>query len=241
MVAPSAPASTEPRTRILDAALTLMSEQGSAGASMRQLAAACGLNVATIYHYFPSKADLLHSVIAERRYGERLAAEAPAIDPRLAPRPRLAALLEWLWANALDEEAVWRLVVGESIRGERAAAASAATLVDALAAALETWLVDGFPELTGHPGAVARVIRGQVLALVVEHLALGVVTPAVARRRAEELAAIVFPQPHRAPLTDDDASGMDRGSDDSDAVTVNPGATSDLTHTFAADPDHFAN
>ena len=47
----------DPRTRILDAALALMSEQGSAGASMRQLAAACGLNVATIYHYFPSKAD----------------------------------------------------------------------------------------------------------------------------------------------------------------------------------------
>ena len=42
------------RGRILDAALRLMAEQGSVGASMRQLAAACDLNVATIYHYFPS-------------------------------------------------------------------------------------------------------------------------------------------------------------------------------------------
>ena len=40
---------------------TLVSERGAAGTSMRRLAAACGLNVATIYHYFPSKADLLRA------------------------------------------------------------------------------------------------------------------------------------------------------------------------------------
>ncbi len=38
------------------------------------------------------------------------------------------------------------------------------------------------------------LIRGQVFALVVEHLALGAVTPRRARARAEELAAIVFPR-----------------------------------------------
>lgn len=194
MAAFTAPApSTGARTRILDAALALMSEQGSAGASMRQLAATCGLNVATIYHYFPSKADLLRSVIEERRYGERLVDDAPAIDASLPPRARLAALLEWLWANALDEEAVWRLLIGESIRGEEAAAATATLVVDALAAALEMWLADGFPELDGDRAALARIIRGQVFAFVVEHLALGAVTPQVARRRADELAALVFP------------------------------------------------
>ncbi len=186
-------ASSDPRTRILDAALTLMSEQGSAGASMRQLATACGLNVATLYHYFPSKADLLHSVMEERRYGERLSVDAPPLDATLPPRERLATLLEWLWANALDEEAVWRLLIGESIRGETEAAWSAAVLVDALAIALEAWLADGFPEVMGERPALARVIRGHVFALVVEHLALGAVSPVVARERAEELAAVVFP------------------------------------------------
>ena len=83
--------------------------------------------------------------------------------------------------------------VGEALRGEEAATTSASDLVDALAATLEGWLADGFPELTGDLGALARVIRGQVFALVVEHLALGAVTPAVARARAEELAVIVFP------------------------------------------------
>ena len=47
------------RERILDAALLLMSDRGAGSTSMRQLAKACDLNVASIYHYFPSKADLL--------------------------------------------------------------------------------------------------------------------------------------------------------------------------------------
>jgi AcrR family transcriptional regulator len=180
------------RTRILDAALALMSEQGSAGASMRQLAAASGLNVATIYHYFPSKADVLRAVLDERRYGERLSTDAPELDLALPPRDRLVALVGWLWANALEEEAVFRLLVGEALRGEEAATTTAAELVDALAASIEAWLVDGFPELTVDPALLARVLRGQVFALVVEHLALGGVTPRVARRRAQELAAVIF-------------------------------------------------
>ena len=62
-------------------------------------------------------------------------------------------------------------------------------MVDALAGALTTWLDEGFPELTLDRVALARVVRGQVFALVVEHLALAPVTPADARQRAEELAA----------------------------------------------------
>jgi AcrR family transcriptional regulator len=186
-------ASTDPRTRILDAALALMSEQGSAGASMRQIAAACGLNVATIYHYFPSKADILRSVMEERRYGERLGVEVPELDPALAPRERLVRLLVWLWSNARDEETVWRLLIGEALRREATATSSAAEVVVALEATLETWVRTGFPELAGDPAALARVVRGQVFSLVVEHLALGEVSDAAARARADELAGLVFP------------------------------------------------
>jgi AcrR family transcriptional regulator len=183
----------DPRTRILDAALALMSLRGSSGVSMRQLAAACGLNVATIYHYFPSKADLLRSVTEERRYGERLGTDAPTLDPAAPARERLVGLIEWLWDNALGEEAVWRLLVGEALRGEEAATPRANAVVGALAASLESWLAQGFPELHGDVGPLARVIRGQVFSLVVEHLALGEVSPAAARVRAEELAGFVFP------------------------------------------------
>jgi AcrR family transcriptional regulator len=181
------------RGRILDAALRLMAEQGSVGASMRQLAAACELNVATIYHYFPSKADLLESVVRERRYGERLEVDQPPLDPTLSPRQRLVELLDWLWANALEEQAVWRLLIGEAVRGEAAATTAAAEVVDLLGTTLEGWLTTGFPEITGDRAALARVVRGQVFALVVEHLALGDVTRATARARAEELAGVLLP------------------------------------------------
>ena len=183
----------DPRTRILDAALALMSEQGSAGASMRQLAAACGLNVATIYHYFPSKADILRSVMEERRYGERLGVEVPELDPTIPPRERLVRLLAWLWSNARGEETVWRLLIGEALRREEHATSSATEVVDALEVTLEGWIRDGFPELDGAPAALARVVRGQVFSLVVEHLALGEVSDADARARADELAGLVFP------------------------------------------------
>jgi len=181
------------RGRILDAALRLMSQQGSVGASMRQLAAACDLNVATIYHYFPSKAELLESVVRERRYGERLEGDQPPLDPDLPPAERLVALLDWLWSNALEEEAVWRLLIGEAVRGEAAATTAAAQVVELLGTTLEVWLTSGFPELSGDRAALARVVRGQVFALVVEHLALGGVTVEVARARTEELASVLFP------------------------------------------------
>ena len=181
------------RGRILDEALRLMAEQGSVGASMRQLAAACDLNVATLYHYFPSKADLLQSVVRERRYGERLELDQPPLDPAAPPRERLVALLDWLWANALEEQAVWRLLIGEAVRSEAAATVAAAEVVELLGSTLADWLTTGFPELTGDRAALARVIRGQVFALVVEHLALGGVSRDVARARADELAGLLFP------------------------------------------------
>ena len=63
-----------------------MSELGAAGTSMRRLASACGLNVATIYHYFPSKADLLRALVEEQRYGERMATDDPPLATDLRRR-----------------------------------------------------------------------------------------------------------------------------------------------------------
>ena len=181
------------RARILDSALGLISERGAAGTSMRRLADDCGLNVATLYHYFPSKADLVRAVIAERRYGERLAAEQPPIDPDLPPGERLEALVRWLWAATLAEQTVLRLVIGEGLRGDTGAQSSAQTLVAALDGGLATWLADGFPELADRglsPKVAARLVRRHLLALVAEQLAAGHTDPDAA---AAELAAALFP------------------------------------------------
>jgi AcrR family transcriptional regulator len=65
------------RRRILDIALALMSQRGVDGTSMRDLASAAGLNVASLYHYFPSKRELLESVLVEHGFLP-LAVTAPA-------------------------------------------------------------------------------------------------------------------------------------------------------------------
>jgi AcrR family transcriptional regulator len=168
------------RSRILDAALGLVSELGAAGTSMRRLASACGLNVATIYHYFPSKADLLRALIEERRYGERMASDEPPMDPALAPRARLAALVAWVAERTLEEEAtVLRLIVGEGLRGDPTAQMSATELVGALDEVAARWVA----------AVVGRLVRVTLLAIVTEQLATGSTDiPA----RADDLAAVVF-------------------------------------------------
>ncbi len=67
------------REHILRTALSLMSQQGVDGTSMRSLAAATGLNVATLYHYFPSKRDLLVAVLEERGFLDTPGVATPAL------------------------------------------------------------------------------------------------------------------------------------------------------------------
>ena len=159
---------------------------------MRRLAAACGLNVATIYHYFPSKADLLRALI-ERRYGERMAAEDPPADPGLAParssRPYSAG-----WRTARSGRRRSSLL-GEGLHGNPTARQSARALADTLDPALAAWLADGFPELTVPPAVAAWLVRGALLALVTEHLATG---RAGAAAPAHDLAAALFDPRGRA-------------------------------------------
>ena len=186
------PALPGARSRILDSALGLMSERGAAGTSMRSLAGACGLNVATIYHYFPSKADVLRAVIEERRYGERMAAEDPPLDSSLPAGERLAALLRWLWAGTLTEQSVLRLIIGEGLRGDAGAQESARGLVAQLDRGLAGWMADGFPELRERaidPAVAGRLVRRHLLALVAEHLAAG---DADGDAAAAELATALF-------------------------------------------------
>jgi AcrR family transcriptional regulator len=182
------------RTRILDAALTLVSEQGAAGTSMRRLANACGLNVATIYHYFPSKADLLRALIEERRYGERMAADDPPADPALGAHERFAVFFGWVVAQTLQEEAVLRLLLGEGLHGNETARQSARDLLAALDGTVAGWLTDAFPELTpAVPAPVAaRLVRRALLSLVTEHLATGA---ADAASYGDDLATILFGAP----------------------------------------------
>lgn len=180
-----------PRSRILDAALALVSELGAAGTSMRRLASECDLNVATIYHYFPSKADLLRALIEERRYGERMATDDPPFATELGAHERFVEFFAWVVARTLEEETILRLLVGEGLHGNEIARQSARELLAALDATGAGWLEAGFPELSPAtpPPVAARLMRGALLGLVTEHLATG---DAAVASYGDDLAAALF-------------------------------------------------
>lgn len=180
------------RERILDVALGLMAEAGVHAMSMRKLASACELNVATLYHYFPSKADLLRQVIAHQEYEAQLA-QSPSVDPALPPEQRLAALLRWIWSEMATQDDMWRLLLGESLRGRPEALESAADLSATFEDALRRWLDQLLPDVPGDRVAFARVLRGLVYGFFVENLPL----PAADRmhfldKRADEIARVVL-------------------------------------------------
>lgn len=190
----SPPAAVDQRARILEVALKLMGERGVHAMSMRSLASHCGLNVATLYHYFASKDEILAGVIEHRDY-ESLLATAPPIDLDAPPRQRLAALLGWIWTGMGEHDDLWRLLLGESLRGNDSVLAEAAELSATFEAALHRWLregfADAFDDLAGGSRTTARVLRGVIYGFFVENLPL----PAADReaflaRRAEEVAAV---------------------------------------------------
>lgn len=210
----SAPAGRAKRSQILAAATELIATHGVEGMTMRQLAGACGLNIATLYHYVGSKSDLLGAIVDERHYDTGLRDLALPVDAALPPRPRLAAFFVQLAIQALGELRLWRLLIGESLRDDAVALAEARRLSVALEEAVDRWLGTLFPELgaaqedsdparaTDEPvaperAAVTSVVTGQLLAVFLEEMLLddGDRAASAARvdRRAAATAAVVFP------------------------------------------------
>jgi AcrR family transcriptional regulator len=183
------------RQHILDTALSLMAQRGVAGMSMRDLASATGLNVASLYHYFPSKQDLLVAVLAERGFLDELAITTPTPGDR-TPRIELADLLNEILQSMLEVEDFIRLMLGEVMRNDETALSVGHELIAGTQDSLEHWIADDQPELARDPGAdaVARMLRATLIGLFFEHVAgvLGGEDPSAAlRERANEVAAIL--------------------------------------------------
>ena len=89
------------RARVLDLACAAFAEVGYPAASMADLAQACGLSKATLYHYFPSKAALLFESLDA--YTRQLRAQVDAVRAQgLDPRAELAALIRTLVVSYRD-------------------------------------------------------------------------------------------------------------------------------------------
>jgi AcrR family transcriptional regulator len=79
------------RERIVDAAVDLFWTRGFGGAGLRDIADLASINVASIYHYFPSKQDLLVAII-EQTYEQCLEQAEQALAEAEGPAQALVAL-----------------------------------------------------------------------------------------------------------------------------------------------------
>jgi AcrR family transcriptional regulator len=81
-----------PAELIVEAATRLFAERGFPGASMSDLAHACGISKALVYHYYTNKEALLFDIT--ERYMARLVALCAEIDARrLPPAEHLRSLI----------------------------------------------------------------------------------------------------------------------------------------------------
>ena len=187
------------RRRILQIALSLMAQRGVDGTSMRDLASAAGLNVASLYHYFPSKRDLLEAVLVEHGF---LPVHTPRPDPREYENidSPLAQLLADILVSMFEVEDFVRLMVGEAIRAETTARAVGLDLFTSFQSSIEDWIMKHRPDLAerGGAAAVARMLSAMVVGTFVQHAAgaLGDDSGdlvALSMQRAREAAEILRP------------------------------------------------
>ena len=187
------------RRRILKIALTLMAQRGVDGTSMRDLASAAGLNVASLYHYFPSKRDLLEAVLVEQGF---LPLQAPPaeLDGRGTSEVSLAQLLADILVSMFEVEDFVRLMVGEAMRGESIARAVGLDLFTSFQEHFEKWITKNRPDLVERSGAaeVSRLLSSMVVGVFILH-ASGVIggerddLTALSLQRAGEAADILRP------------------------------------------------
>lgn len=180
------------RDRILEATLALMARGGSHGTSMRAVAAACGINVATLYHYFPGKQDLLQAAIAHRRSAD-LELPASPFPEGLAGtvEERLAALLDHVFVDMTRDEDLWRALIADAIHGDEDVLRPLLETANAFELALGDWLRTLCPDAPGlHDPAVVRAIRNAAIGVLVEHLPQTEGRRAALEGRARELAHV---------------------------------------------------
>ena len=136
------------RDAIVDHAARLFARRGFASTSVADLAAACATSKSLIYHYYPSKEDILHAVMAGH-LDQLLQDVADALAAAPDPRGRLRALVHGFmghYVGAADRQKVLLNELDSLPADKRAAVvAKQRTIVDTVQRLLA--------EIDGGPGA----------------------------------------------------------------------------------------
>lgn len=100
------------RAAIVESAAALYAERGFLGASIADLAAACKTSKSLIYHYYPSKEDILFAVMESHVRGLLRAAEEIAAKSA-APVEKLREITRTLMHLYVGAEARHRVLLNE--------------------------------------------------------------------------------------------------------------------------------
>jgi AcrR family transcriptional regulator len=115
----AAPEHTSTRDRIVEAALRLFSERGTASVSVRDLAEAGGVTVPGLYYHFASKAELIQAVYQARGMGRSIDELAADELPRPGPiEARIAEHARQSFDRLVEDEEFLRLMHREAVLGD---------------------------------------------------------------------------------------------------------------------------
>jgi AcrR family transcriptional regulator len=187
------------RQSILDAAQAVFIEKGGQLATIDDIASRSGLSVGALYRYFPTKSDIMLTLLEDRlgrtpEVFRRLTGDAPSAWQRLAlcvdvfvralrlRHPHTGRLLLVVWGVALQERAVrlglqqrFEDLMGYMVSVIREGVASGEFRTDVDPEAIASVLVALADGVTlslsvGTPGVEVRRMRSTVLALLRTHL-----------------------------------------------------------------------
>jgi AcrR family transcriptional regulator len=168
---PSAPpTSTDPRSRLLDAALDHVAGHGVGDLSLRQLAAALGTSHRMILYHFGSKEGLLVEVVRAMEARQRAVWTDLDGDDGMSP----AELARELWRRLTDpalapHERLFFEMYGQALQGRPGTTALLDGIVDSwVEPATESAVARGMPaaDARAHARLGLAVIRGLLLDLL---------------------------------------------------------------------------
>lgn len=105
------------RERILEAAAPLFAAEGFAGASTRAIAAAGGVNIATLAYHFGDKQGL-YAALVDRTYGRLVAFDIPG-EGEPDPEARLRLVVKGLYTFARAHQVEVRVLLRHVLENRR--------------------------------------------------------------------------------------------------------------------------
>jgi AcrR family transcriptional regulator len=178
---------TDTRERIREEAVALFTERGYATTSLREIADRVGITKASLYYHYPSKQDLLVSVVEPLLRGWR----ATVLDAETMPHT--PANVRLVLEQCLDTMLGHRAVANLFLRDAAAMVAALAPMLDDLLEVglrLRTWLAGSDPSPVARVRAVAAMeLLGAALSA---GATLGDVPDPVVRQTLLESAELVL-------------------------------------------------